>query len=112
MNFHGINAWLTSPTSILLSAAVLVGVPALALGQAAPITRRPPQGSGSDIPEGYMLIHGDIVVPNDFYQQPEGTYGATTWPGGIVYTEGVTKRAVPNQKLRTRAVGTPLLRCW
>ncbi len=41
----------------------------------------------SDIPDGAMLIHGDIIVPLDFYDQPEAAFDTNTWPDGIVYFE-------------------------
>jgi hypothetical protein len=38
------------------------------------------------IPEGYMIIEGDIVVPEDFFetQGTRGTFDTNLWPGGIV----------------------------
>lgn len=37
------------------------------------------------IPEGCMIIEGDIIVPEDFYEQvAAGTYVTNLWPGGIV----------------------------
>ncbi|UCC31342.1 MAG: hypothetical protein JSU86_03515 [Phycisphaerales bacterium] len=38
------------------------------------------------IPEGYMIIEGDIVVPEDFFDTrgARATYDTDLWPGGIV----------------------------
>lgn len=35
------------------------------------------------VPEGYMLIEEDIIVPEDFYTS-RAVYSTNTWPGGIV----------------------------
>lgn len=37
----------------------------------------------SEIPDGYMLIEGDILVPLDFYET-RATHAANLWPGGVV----------------------------
>jgi hypothetical protein len=45
-----------------------------------------PEIGPTDLPEGYMLVEGDIVVPDDFYDR--ATYKRFDhWPGGIVYFE-------------------------
>jgi len=42
------------------------------------------------IPEGHMVIQGDIIVPVDYYEQKEkgpgiqGCFDTSWWPGGIV----------------------------
>jgi len=42
------------------------------------------------VPDGYMLIQGDIIVPEDFYEQQEkgpgilGCFNTDWWPNGIV----------------------------
>jgi hypothetical protein len=38
------------------------------------------------VPEGYMIIEGDIIVPEDFFEQgvSAATYATNLWPGGIV----------------------------
>ncbi len=42
-----------------------------------------------DVPEGFMIIEGDIQVPVDFYDQLETASVAASnlWPDGIVYFE-------------------------
>ena len=40
-----------------------------------------------DLPDGWMLIEGDILVPEDFFEEsgaPRSAAAPNTWPGGIV----------------------------
>lgn len=66
--------------------ALLIGVMGLALiGRAAAQEEAPPPGSIKDVPEGYMVIEGDILVPTDFYDQVgRGTWATNLWPNGVV----------------------------
>lgn len=69
--------------------ALLIGVMGLAhFGRTAAQDEAPrPPGPIEDIPEGYMLIEEDILVPTDFYEQVDrGTWPwrQNFWPGGIV----------------------------
>jgi len=38
----------------------------------------------NDIPPGFKVIDGDIVVPGDFDGQTAATFNANLWPGGII----------------------------
>ncbi|MFQ5590445.1 MAG: M12 family metallopeptidase [Phycisphaerae bacterium] len=44
------------------------------------------QGPVTHVPEGYMIIEGDIVVPKQVRDAPgeRATYGTALWPGGVV----------------------------
>lgn len=67
--------------------ALLIGVVGLALiGRATAQEEAPrPPVPIEDIPDGYMLIEEDILVPTDFYDQLDrGTWRTNFWPGGIV----------------------------
>lgn len=37
-----------------------------------------------EVPEGYMLVEGDIIAPDDLYTDLRGTYAANLWPNGVV----------------------------
>jgi len=70
----------------LTAVALIAGSVALAEDRPAEygdLGRYPPVQS---IPEGYMIIEGDIVVPEDFFdtKNARGTYDTDLWPGGIV----------------------------
>lgn len=57
-----------------------------------------PPSSVEDIPEGYFLFEGDILLPLDYFAQ-RGTYGTSLWPGGIVpfqFDGGVTPQNQQN----------------
>ena len=58
---------------ITIAAVWLVGA---AYGQELKLT---PEG----IPEGHMIIEGDIIVPLDFFEQ-RATYATNLWPNGTV----------------------------
>jgi hypothetical protein len=54
--------------------------------------------SVTDIPEGYFLFEGDILLPLDYFSQ-RATYGTSLWPGGIVpfqFDSGVTSQNQQN----------------
>ena len=59
---------------ITIATAWLLG--STAFGQELKLT---PEG----IPEGHMIIEGDIVVPEDFYEQ-RSSYATNLWPNGVV----------------------------
>lgn len=48
------------------------------------------------VPDGYMIIEGDIVVPENFYTQ-RGTYATNLWPGGVVPYEFDANVSAPDQ---------------
>jgi len=59
------------------------------------------------IPEGYMIIEGDIVVPEDFFET-EGkrtTYNTVLWPGGIVPYVFASNVNATNQARAVAAMG-------
>jgi hypothetical protein len=50
------------------------------------------EGLPDGVPEGYMIIEGDIIVPDDFFES-RTTYATNLWPGGQVpfrYDDNVT----------------------
>ena len=83
------------------SLAVAPGVPAQVIPQApqgpppaatTPAELRPPTEEAlppyDGVPDGYMIIEGDIIVPSDFYLRsplsPEGAWTTSFWPSGNV----------------------------
>lgn len=73
----------------VLLVGVVVGRAQDALGQrrvARPAVTEvvPPAVEG--VPDGYMIIEGDIVVPKDFFERGgvSATFASNLWPGGIV----------------------------
>lgn len=79
-------------TWCLLAAVVLFpAVPAFAQFDEIGSEARTGEGDGEDdppeVPEGYMLIEGDIAVPENFYEEmldDRGCYHPQLWPCGIV----------------------------
>jgi hypothetical protein len=53
------------------------------------------------VPEGYMIIEGDIIVPVDFYEQvgAQAVWATNFWPNGIVPFEFDANVTVANQQL-------------
>lgn len=46
------------------------------------------QPGRDSVPPGYMIIEGDIIVPENFYdEQVQATYAVNLWPGGVVHYE-------------------------
>ncbi len=54
------------------------------------VAARPPieinDESSMNIPEGFMLVEGDMIVPENYYEQvgQRGVYKTNFWPGGVV----------------------------
>ncbi|MFQ5590957.1 MAG: M12 family metallopeptidase [Phycisphaerae bacterium] len=73
--------------TLLTTVVLLTG--GVALGQNVPEPLREDQDKYApvnSIPEGYMFIEGDIVVPEDYFETggERGTYGGSRWPNGIL----------------------------
>lgn len=56
----------------------------LALTGAAPAQDGEPTGITADVPPGFVLVHGDILIPEGEFR---GGFSPTAWPDGIVYFE-------------------------
>ncbi len=67
-------------TTLQKLAAYIVIVAILPPGRAA----RGEQEVSREVPPGYMIIEGDMIVPEDFYSPLRGTYATNLWPGGVV----------------------------
>jgi len=53
-----------------------------------------------DMPEGYMIIEGDIVVPSSFFDAADrenAAYSSNLWPDGVIPCECDTGVASQNQ---------------
>lgn len=61
----------------------------------------PPQDG---VPQGHILIEGDIIVPEGFLEA-RGTYATNLWPGGIVPYEFDANVSTNNQALMLAAMG-------
>lgn len=59
--------------------------------------------AGDGIPEGYIAIEGDILVPANFYQT-RGTYNFNLWPEGIVPYQFDPNVIAENQALMRAAM--------
>ncbi len=67
------------------------------------------QGPSDDIPDGYILIEGDIIVPENFFDSggigPAAAFGDTAfWPNGIVPYEFNANVTVVNQTFMISAM--------
>jgi astacin len=72
---------------VLLSiGVVLLGGVALAQEAESAVRVGGRSGPVASVPEGYMIIESDIVVPEDFFDSGGGraTYGVSLWPGGVI----------------------------
>lgn len=57
----------------------------------------------SEIPEGYFLFEGDILLPLDYFEQ-RATYGTSLWPGGVVPFQFDGNVTAANQQLMLNAM--------
>jgi hypothetical protein len=79
------------------------------------LAQAPPEGAEDvgryapvdSIPEGYVIIEGDIVVPEDFFdtQGTRGTFDTNLWPDGIVPYVFDTNVDATNQARAITAMG-------
>jgi hypothetical protein len=70
----------------IVTLALLTGNVVLAQRPPEEYTDDDPYAPVDSIPKGYMIIEGDIVVPEDFFDQSDdrATYDPVLWPGGVV----------------------------
>ncbi len=83
----------------LLAMGMLVSNGALGQEAQEPLNAYDIYAPVESIPVGYMMIEGDIVVPENFYEM-EGVragYGTIFWPGGIVPFEFDANVTAANQ---------------
>lgn len=80
---------------------IVFGFTLLALADASPSEAQSqvdtlPAPEAWGIPDGYMVIQGDIIVPEDFYEA-RATYQFNPWPAGIVAYEFDPNVSVANR---------------
>ena len=70
-----------------------------------PTPRPTPDGSGG-IPDGHMIIEGDIIVPVDFYERVsiQAVWATNLWPNGIVPWEFDANVTTANQNAMIAAM--------
>lgn len=61
------------------------------------------QQTAHSVPEGFMIIEGDIIVPKDFYAA-RAVWKPELWPNGIVYYEFDANVTSTNRELTLEAM--------
>jgi len=55
------------------------------------------QALADPVPPGYIIIEGDILVPQDFFET-RATYNTNTWSGGVIPYAFMASVAIENQR--------------